>query len=131
MVFVDSSALLTIFNANEATHPAALKVWNELLLNDTALFTTSYVLLETAGLVQRRIGLDALRSLQEEITPALQTDWVTAEEHDRGVEAVLFAGRRKLSLVDCVSFRAMRRHHITTAFTFDDHFREQGFTLVP
>jgi predicted nucleic acid-binding protein len=31
------------------------------------------------------------------------------------------------SLVDCVSFVAMRRHGITDALTNDHHFEQEGF----
>ncbi len=44
---------------------------------------------------------------------------------------LLIAARRQLSLVDCASFDAMRRLGITTVFTFDKHFAEQGFAQVP
>jgi len=61
----------------------------------------------------------------------LQVDWVTEEVHRAGVDAVLAASRKKLSLVDCVSFRIMRHLGIRTAFCFDEHFREQGFQREP
>lgn len=48
----------------------------------------------------------------------------------RGEEAVLAAGRRSLSLVDCVSFAAMRQYGIREAFTFDCHFGEHGFSCL-
>ena len=57
--------------------------------------------------------------------------WVDQPTHEAGVAAVLAAGRRKLSLVDCVSFEIMRRGGIRRAFSFDPHFREAGFELVP
>jgi phosphopantetheine--protein transferase-like protein len=57
--------------------------------------------------------------------------WVDAEVHREAVTAMLTAGRRKLSLVDCSSFVLMRRQGIDTVFTFDDHFPEQGFAAVP
>ena len=63
--------------------------------------------------------------------PLLEVDWITEDDHARGMEAVLLAARRKLSLVDCVSFRSMRNPGLSTDLTFDDHFREQGFTVVP
>ena len=44
--------------------------------------------------------------------------------------AVLAARRRDLSVVDCVSFEAMRRQHIVSAFAFDPHFGAQGFRLL-
>jgi len=43
---------------------------------------------------------------------------------------VLAANRRQLSLVDCVSFAAMRESGIEHYFAFDEHFDEQGFTMV-
>ena|GEM_PF-3548981 len=48
-----------------------------------------------------------------------------------GVSALLTSGREQLSLVDCVSFELMRQLGIRTAFTFDRHFEEQGFTCLP
>jgi predicted nucleic acid-binding protein len=41
--------------------------------------------------------------------------------------SLLAAGRKKLSLVDCVSFGIMREAGIRKAFAFDRHFTEQGF----
>jgi predicted nucleic acid-binding protein len=45
----------------------------------------------------------------------------------RLVGAVLSAGRKKLSLVDCVSFGVMRAAGLRKAFAFDRQFVEQGF----
>jgi len=63
--------------------------------------------------------------------PLLQIDWITEERHRAGMDAALAAGRRKLSLVDCVSFETMRSRGIRIAFGFDSHFREQGFATKP
>lgn len=41
--------------------------------------------------------------------------------------AVLESDRRKLSLVDCISFEVMRS--IARVFCFDPHFAEQGFEI--
>ncbi|RME55690.1 MAG: VapC toxin family PIN domain ribonuclease, partial [Caldilineae bacterium] len=43
---------------------------------------------------------------------------------------VVGANRRGLSLVDCTSFVVMQQLGIDTAFAFDNHFKEQGFTLL-
>ena len=44
---------------------------------------------------------------------------------------MVFAGRRALSLVDCVSFAVMARAGLRQAFAFDDHFAERGFSCLP
>ena len=62
--------------------------------------------------------------------PMLHVEWVDADLHAAGMAALLTAGRRDLSLVDCVSFACMRRLGITRALHFDRHFKEQGFAFA-
>ena len=131
MIFVDSSAIYAYLVRDDEHHPRALEAFRRLLTTDDSLLTTNYILVETAALLQRRLGVEAVRTLHDDLVPLFRIDWIAEDDHLRAMEAVLTAGRRKLSLVDCVSFRCMRRLHITTAFAFDDHFREQGFTVVP
>jgi uncharacterized protein len=129
--FVDTSALLALMDANDRQHAAAYAVWERLLGQDEPLVCTSYVLVETFALLQHRLGLAAVRAFHEDVQPLLHIEWVDAARHGRSVAALLTAGRRQLSLVDCASFEAMRRLALTNAFAFDQHFVEQGFTCLP
>ena len=72
-----------------------------------------------------------MREFQEDIVPVPHVEFVTPEMHRLGMAALLAASRRGLSLVDCVSFEVMRESGMKSAFTFDGHFREYGFTAVP
>jgi predicted nucleic acid-binding protein len=130
-VFTDTSGIYAVFDRDDANHAKAKTAWTRLLEDRTTLLTNNYVLLETIALLQHRIGLDAVRAFHEDVEPLLQVEWVTEEQHRAGLEAALAAARKKLSLVDCVSFQTMRRHGVRTAFCFDAHFREQGFTTEP
>jgi predicted nucleic acid-binding protein len=49
----------------------------------------------------------------------------------QALENLLSINRRQLSFVDCTAFQTMRRLGIETAFTFDSHFREEGFNTIP
>lgn len=129
--FVDTSALLAVLDADEARHEAAAAVWRELVAGGEKLLTTSYVLVECFALVQRRLGMAAVRVLQEEVLPVLAVHWIDAEDHAAATESLLTAGRRGLSLVDCSSFRVMRRLRIARAFALDGDFPEQGFAVRP
>jgi len=128
IAFVDTSAFYAVLDADDDNHQTAKETWITLLRQSSTLFTTNYVLLETAALLQHRIGLTAVRSFHEDVVPLLQVEYVTEEMHRSGVEAVLAAGRKRLSLVDCVSFQVMRQLGIRDAFCFAAHFAEQGFT---
>jgi len=129
--FVDTSALLAVLDADDQNHPKAKKHWETLIYGDDSLVSTNYVLVETFALVQHRLGIKAVSTLQEDVVPLLTIEWVNQSIHQEGLMAAITTGRRKLSLVDCVSFAVMRRMGIKTVFAFDKHFNQQGFRLLP
>lgn len=130
-VFVDTSAFYAVFDRDDANHSRAKPVWERLLREQATLLTNNYVVLETSALFQHRLGVAALREFLEDVMPLLEVDWISEHRHRAGAEAVLVSSRKKLSLVDCISFQSMREHGVRTAFCFDRHFREQGFAVVP
>ena len=131
MTFADTSGLYALLDAENVAHELTAKAWAELRRANKEIVTSNYVFVETVSLLQSRLGLDPVRDLIESIAPLLSVEWVDREAHEAGLTAVLAANRRDLSLVDCVSFEVMRRLGIRRAFTLDEHFREQGFEVVP
>ena len=129
-VYVDTSAFLAVLNAADAFHTRAAAIWVDLLNQGAELITNSFVLLETYALVQNRLGLDAVRTLAGDIIPLFAIKWVDADLYQQAVNTYLAANRRQLSLADCSSFVVMRKDHIVKAFSFDNHFRAQGFEVL-
>ena len=129
-VFVDTSAFLAILDTDDEEHAAAKRIWEHLIATHQAMVCSSYILAETVALVQRRLGVEAVRTFQHDIYPLLHIKWVDEPIHRAGMAAVIAASRRKLSLVDCVSFDVMRRSGLHQVFGFDPHFEEQGFEAL-
>ncbi len=93
-VFVDTSALYALLDIRDASHAAAQTIWQRLLQADTPWVSTSYVLSETFALIQRRLGMAAVRDLQDDLLPAIEVYWVTELVHNLGVQLLLTANRR-------------------------------------
>ncbi len=129
LVFVDTSGLYALMDRADECHPEASLIWKSVVADDY-LVTNNYVLLESTALVQRRLGVAALRSLVQDFLPLIDVEWVTEGQHQAALEALLAAGRKKLSLVDCISFQTMRASGVRRVFGFDEHFREQGFEML-
>jgi predicted nucleic acid-binding protein len=129
-IFVDTSAFYALLDRDDTHHPRAKRAWIELLKAAHALVTSNYILVETSALLQNRLGMEAIRAFHDEMLPLINIEFVASGTHRSGVAALLSASRRDLSLVDCVSFEVMRTAGINTAFAFDKHFREQGFSLI-
>lgn len=131
MIFVDTSALLALMDADDANHIRAKERWGGILNGDLTPVCSNYILVEAFALLQHRLGIDAVRAFQEDIIPVLAVEWVSEDLHQAAISGVLSASRKSLSLVDCASFAVMRNLGIKSAFAFDRHFREQGFECVP
>lgn len=131
IIFVDTSAFYTLLDADDANHARAKTAWAQCLDPSARLSSSNYVLLETMALIQHRLGMVAVRRFHEEVVPLLHVHWINSDLHAVAVSAVLAAGRRNLSLVDCASFEVMRQLNIRTVFAFDPHFAEQGFACLP
>lgn len=129
-VFADTSGLLALLNASDEHHTRAQRAFASLRTRRAPLVSTSYVLVETYALVGRRLGVEAVRSFQADFAPLLDVTWVDAGLHDAGLDLLLQRGKRRLSLVDAVSFVTMRRKAVAEVFAFDPHFEQEGFSLV-
>ena len=130
-IFVDTSALIAFLDADQPRHAEVIDTWDRAIADEKALFTSNYVLVESFALVQRRLGLEALRALADVLVPMLRVLWIDEELHAAAVASLFTAGRRKLSLVDCTSFELMRRHGLAEALALDDDFARQGFRRLP
>ena len=131
MILIDTSGFFAVLNAEDANNEIAKDFWYSLLQSNETMLCNSYVLLETLSLLQSRIGLIAVQDFHENIKPLLRIEWLSEAEHDSAMQLLLSANRRHLSLVDISAFATMRRLGIKKVFTFDKHFAEQGFELLP
>jgi predicted nucleic acid-binding protein len=131
VIFIDTSALLALVNTQDEFHNEAKNQWNAFLESKETLLGNNYVVLESISLIQRRFGMEWIQALQTEILSLIEIAWIDEDQHQAALNTFLTANRRQLSLVDCSSFDTMRRLGIEKVFTFDEHFQEQGFQVIP
>lgn len=130
-LLVDTSALYAILDADDLNHASAKETWISLLNKNEDLISTNYILVETFALIQRRLGMDAVKTFYQDVVPVLQIEWVSPAQHMAAINQLLVTGHRQLSLVDWVSFIIMRGLGIKTAFAYDSDFEAQGFECIP
>ena len=131
MIYVDTSAFLALINADDPNHDQAMQTWEQLIEGEQKLICNNYVLVESIALIQRRVGMEAVSILHNDIIPFIKVEWLDEELHNAIVKAVLKTNRRQISLVDNASFDTMQRRNIDTAFAFDSHFPDKGFKVIP
>ncbi|MDQ7031433.1 MAG: PIN domain-containing protein [Desulfonauticus sp.] len=103
----------------------------KLIFSRTSLFCSNYILVETLALVQRRLGMNAVKIFKDDVLSIIEIIWINENIHNEGMNLFISENKRKLSFVDCISFVTMKHYGINIAFTFDSHFFKEGFNCIP
>jgi predicted nucleic acid-binding protein len=129
-VFVDTSGLFALLVQNDHMHIRARENFSYFAEQNAQLVTSSFVLVETIALLQRRIGLAPVHDFNAKILPLLDVIWVNDKWYTCAMQRLFAQNNRNVSLVDCLSFEIMDSLEIKYAFAFDRHFEENGFTIA-
>jgi predicted nucleic acid-binding protein len=128
VIFLDTSAIYAWADTADPNHHASVRRLQAILDRGETLLTHNYVLVESIALLQTRLGLAAAIKLATDAT-AFVIEWVDDDLHASGLRELRRSKKRRVSLVDHISFLVMRRHDVTTALAFDPDFTSTGFRL--
>lgn len=128
-IFVDTSAFYALTSASDEFHGSAKKIYQRLLQDNERLITTSYVLIETMALIHRRLGFEVLEMFMNSIQETIEIIWVDKDLHERGWKELKTRKSENVSMVDCLSFLAMREKKIKEVFANDPHFKKEEFIV--
>ncbi len=128
MIFLDTSAVMALADSGDEHHAKAVAAMAKLTAEGDALLTHNYVLVESAALLQRRLGLHSSLAFLKD-AEKLTVHWITPGDHDEAVGLLKERNRRRLSFVDCMSFVVMRKYGVTAALAYDADFEAEGFEV--
>ena len=129
MIFADTSALYALADRGDPRHPEAVRLFDAMLSKGEILLTHNYVLVESIALVQHRLGVKPAVKLARS-ADGFEVAWVDRALHEEAVQQLERSPKRRVSLVDRVSFLVMRQRKVEKAFAFDPDFANEGFRLV-
>ncbi len=131
-IFVDTNHFVAILHPSDQLHNKA--VLAESYLSSNRLITTDYILVEVLNYFcefpihfKTRIS----RAVATIITARkIEIIKCSHEEFLKGFELYNSRLDKGYSLTDCVSMNVMRERNITQILTHDDHFEQEGFTIL-
>jgi uncharacterized protein len=130
--FVDTSAYFALTNDHDASHQVARSLLRRLADHQTHLFTTNDVIAETHALLLNRLNRSVARAFLQQLYEHSATTIVRVSVRDeqRARQIIATYMDKDFTFTDATSFAVMERLRIRHAFTFDDDFRQYGFTTL-
>ncbi len=129
MIFLDTSGIFALADIDDAKHNEAVEMFDYIQKTGRRILIHSYVIIESAALVQRRLGLQQALSFLEDVNN-FEIRWISDDLHAEAVHLLKNRAKTRLSLVDAVSFLVMKQENISDFLGFDKHFQDEGFKQI-
>jgi uncharacterized protein len=131
-LFVDTAAWIGLEIANDQNHRAALQ-FRQQPGRAYRWVTTNWVIWETVTWLRRRVHHAAAVRFGERVWASKSLDVIpiTSDHESRAWRIFQRYRDKNFGFVDCTSFAVMEAGAIDTAFSFDAHFRQLGFRVLP
>jgi predicted nucleic acid-binding protein len=130
-VMVDTSALYALLDPSDGNHILAIATLRRIAATHR-LLTTNFLLAETHALILSRRGRSAGQSFLTQLQ-GNQTGVIRVLEQDeaRAIEIIFEYHDKDFSYADATTFAVMERLGIEAGFSFDRHFRQYGWHVLP
>jgi uncharacterized protein len=131
-IFADTGYWIALLNRHDQLHQRAILLSQT--LQPTTIVTTELVLIEllndfgSRNTSLRAIAINTLEALQSD--PKIQIIPQTPEHFQAAFSLYAQRPDKAWSLTDCLSFIIMSEQQITSALSYDQHFRQAGFEAL-
>jgi uncharacterized protein len=129
-VFVDTVALLALWDKRDQWHDLAEAAFIRTFDNNWTLVTSSCVLLECGNAAARKPYRDAVLEARLSFLRHKGLFEPTLDDSEKAWNAFRRRDAGGAGIVDLLSFEIMRRMGITDALTHDEHFLTAGFNTL-
>ena len=129
-IFIDTSAFIALMDSDDVFHSPASDLFLKISKENVDYLTSNYVILETISLLQKTIGLSAVKDFKKLMLPIVRIIWIDEKIHRESLNNLIVAEKKKISLTDYSSFYILDNYNIDKVFTFDKHFKEKGYEIL-
>lgn len=132
-LFLDTSFIVAMEDADDQNHAKAISYWKKFKKHPERLITSTYVFDETVTFFKKKISYKKAVEVGNLLlsSPTLEMVHILHDDFENGWEMFQKYSDKGFSFTDCLSFVVMKQKGIQEALTFDDHFRQMSFTVIP
>lgn len=130
-LFIDANALVVLNDKDDPLHRQAQEILQQISKTNFENLLSTNIILESATLISQKVGKNKGIALLDELRSGKYTIINPDNNLISEAEAIFRSIRSKnVSYSDCVSFAVMKYYGIDWVFSFDEHFKKQGFKRI-
>lgn len=131
-IFVDADAFVSIFNTKDGSHKKALLISNYLRTQNILLVTSNLAVGEAITVISQDVGLqEAVAFGKDVFSGDTQIIYADNNQELKALERFSEATSKNVRFTDFVNMVIMDALHIDTIFSFDKHYLQAGYKLLP
>jgi uncharacterized protein len=132
VAFLDTSAIVALFDKTDEHHARALRMMETIRRERISLVMSDYILDEAVTTALMRIGHERAALVGEFIlgSALVRLIWLDEAVKRKAWEYFKRHSDKNYSFTDCTSLVLMKEMKVTNYLSFDDHFKQAGFTAL-
>lgn len=127
-VFIDSSALISLWDQDDSNHLAAIKKSRELQNIKASIFISNIIVGEVLKVLSIKLGIKITNQCGE-ILQKLNIIFVDEKLHQKAWEGFQKRTSKNLSFFDFTSFVIIKEFNIDQVFSFDRDFKKLKLSI--
>lgn len=131
--FIDTGFFIALLDKGDIHFSEACECLQTQVADKIKLITNNMVLSETITWLRYHAGHKYAKEFGEKFrhTDLVETLWIDSYIESEAWKIFLKYSDQQFSYVDCLSFACMKISQISKALTFDKHFKQAGFVVIP
>lgn len=128
-VFIDSSAIISLWDQDDSNHLAAIEKSQELQKIKAVIFISNIVAGEVLTVLSMKLGIKIANQCGE-MLQKLNTVFVDESLHQKAWDGFQKRTSKNLSFFDYTSLAIIREFNMDKVFTFDRDFKKLGVGMI-
>lgn len=129
-VFIDADALISLVRTDDKNHQKAKNIYKKLKSEKIELFSSNTSIYETITVVSQRVNHQQAENFLDIASQGLSIIFVDKKREKAAGNIFRQQISKNVSFFDCLNMAIMKELKIKEIFSFDKHYKKNGFLRI-
>lgn len=131
-IYIDTDAFVAFVKKDDTNHKRAVSLFHYFEQQPVTFRTSNYVFSEVVTVLSQRVSHSAAVAFIQTITAPsspITIHWIDELIEQSAIEIFKNQTSKDVSFVDCINMALLNQEGLDTIFSFDEHYKKNGYSL--